>query len=123
MGRTAKGLVAAFDAVVMAGAAYAETGGSFALAPAYLIPWGAAAAALICALVVFANGSSLVAWSAIGYILFGGLLTVDGPHWPLLALAVALMALVPSPRGSIWNGIGLAVLVALAVRVIIGLVI
>src|SRR5437868_6887126 len=102
----------------MAGAAYSETGGGFALTPASLIPWGAAAAAAICAIVVFANGSSLVAWSAIGYILFGGLLTSGGIHWPLLALAVALMALVPRPRGSIWTGVGLALLVAIVARVI-----
>lgn len=123
MGRTAKSVVAGFDAVVMAGAAYTETGGGFALTPPYLILWGAAVAAAICAVVVFANGSSLVAWSAIGYILFGGLLTSGGIHWPLLALAVALMALVPKPRDSIWTGIGLALLVALAARVIIGLLI
>ena len=123
MGRTAKSIVAAFDAVVMAGAAYSETGGGFALTPPYLILWGAAAAAAICAIVVFANGSSLVAWSAIGYILFGGLLTSGGIHWPLLALAVALMALVPRPRDSIWTGVGLALLVALAARLIIGVLI
>ena len=123
MGRTAKSLVAGFDAVVMAGAAYAETGGGFAFTPAYLILWGAAVAAGICAIVVLVQGSSLVAWSAIGYILFGGLLTSGGIHWPLIALAVALMALVPWPRGSIWNGITLAIVVAVAARVIIGLLI
>jgi hypothetical protein len=123
VGRTAKSLVAGFDAVVMAGAAYTETGGGFAVTPAYLILWGAAVAAAICAIVVFANGSSIVAWSAIGYILFGGLLTSGGIHWPLLALAVALMALVPQPRGSLWYGIALALVVAIAARVIIGLLI
>ena len=123
MGRTAKSIVAGFDAVVMAGAAYSETGGGFALTPPYLILWGAAAAALNCAIVVYANGSPIVAWSAIGYILFGGLLTSGGIHWPLLALAVALMALVPRLRNSIWAGIALAFVVAIAVRVIIGLLI
>ena len=70
--------------------------------------------------VVFSDGSSLVAWAAIGYILFGGLLTGGSPHWPLLALAVALMALVPRPRGSLWNGIGVAFVVAIGARLVIG---
>lgn len=119
MGRTARTIVAAFDAVVMGGAAWVETGGQFALIPAVVVLWGAALAAIICALVVFADGSAIVAWAAIGYILFGGLLTGGSPHWPLIALAVALMALVPRPRGSIWNGIGLAFLVAIATRVVL----
>ena len=122
MGRTARGIVAAFDAVVMGYAAYVDTGGRFALEPAELVLWGAAVAAAICAVVVFISGSSLIAWSAIGYIIFGGLLTAGSPHWPLLALAVALMALVPRPRASLVNGIALAFVVAIAARVLIGLV-
>ena len=101
--------------------AYAETGGRIELIPAVVVLWGAAVAAAICALVVFVSGSSIVAWAAIGYILFGGLLTGGSPHWPLLALAVALMALVPRPRGSLWNGLGLALVVAIGARVLIGL--
>ena len=120
MGRTARSIVAAFDAVVMGGAAWVETGGRFDLVPAVIVLWGAAVAAAICAIVVFSDGSSIVAWTAIGYILFGGLLTGGSPHWPLVALAVALMALVPRPRGSIWNGIGLAFVVAIGARVVIG---
>lgn len=119
MGRTARTIVAAFDAVVMGGAAWVETGGQLALIPAVVVLWGAAVAAVICALVVYADGSPIVAWAAIGYILFGGVLTGGSPHWPLIALAVALMALVPRPRGSIWSGIGVAVLVAIATRVVL----
>ena len=84
----------------MGGAAFVETGGRFALAPAELVLWGSALAAAICAIVVYATGSALIAWVAIGYVLFGALLTTGSPHWPLLALAVALMPLVPRPRGS-----------------------
>jgi hypothetical protein len=121
MGRTGRTLVAGFDAVVMGVAAYAETGGSFALTtPAELILWGSALAAALCAAVVYTNGSPFVAWAAIGYVLFGGLLTTGGPHWPLLALAVALMPLVPKPRGSVPLGIGIALVVAIGTRMVIG---
>lgn len=120
MGRTGRTIVAAFDAAVMAIAAYAETGGRFALAPADLVLYGSAFAAAICAVVILIVGSSLVAWAAIGYVLFGALLTSGGPHWPLVALAAALMPLVPRPRGSIWIGLGLASLVALGARIAIG---
>lgn len=119
MGRTGRTIVAAFDAAVMAIAAYAETGGRFALEPADLVLWGSAVAAVICAVVIFIAGSSVVAWAAIGYVLFGALLTSGGPHWPLVALAVALMPLVPRPRGSLWMGLGLAFVVALGARVAI----
>ncbi len=120
MGRTGRTLVAAFDAAVMAVAAYAETDGRFALLPADLVLWGSAVAAGICAIVILIAGSSLVAWAAIGYVLFGALLTSGGPHWPLVALAVALMPLVPRPRGSVWMGLGMAFLVALGARLVIG---
>src|SRR5512132_2535973 len=97
----------------MGAAAYAETSGQFAFTPA----------ALLCALVVFTNGSPFVAWGAIGYVIFGGLLTNGGPHWPLLALALALTPLVPRPRGSVWRGIGVALFAAFAARLAIGLVV
>ena len=115
MGRLGRTLVAAFDAGVMAVAAWVETNGSFAITPAHLILWGSAVAAALCAFVVYAGGSPLVAWAAIGYILFGALLT-GATQWPLVALSVALMPLVPRPRGSIWTGLAVAVAVALATR-------
>ena len=115
MGRIARTVVTTFDAAVMAVAAYVETGGSFIVSPEHLILWGSAAAAAICAVVVFVEGSSLIAWAAIGYILFGALLT-GVPEWPLVALAAALMPLVPRPRGSLVNGLSVAILVAFATR-------
>ncbi|MDO8506080.1 MAG: hypothetical protein Q7S41_00565 [Candidatus Limnocylindria bacterium] len=115
MGRRGRSIVAGFDAAVMGVAAYVETGGRFAVTPEHLVLWGSAVAAALCAVVVFANGSSLVAWAAIGYILFGALET-GTPQWPLLALAVALMPLVPRPRGSLWLGAAVAMLVAVGAR-------
>ncbi len=120
MGRFGRTAVAAFDGAVMAFAAYAETEGRFALIPADLVLWGSAVAAGICAVVIFVSGAALVAWAAIGYVLFGALLTSGGPHWPLLALAAALMPLVPKPRSSFWIGLGTACLVALGARLVIG---
>lgn len=118
MGRLGRTIVAAFDAGVMAVAAYVETGGRFVVSPPHLILWGSAVAAALCAVVVFVGGSSIVAWAAIGYILFGALLT-GVTQWPLVALAAALMPLVPRPRGSIWNGLAIATIVALGTRLVI----
>lgn len=119
MGRTARTLVAGFDAAVMATAAYVETGGVFALTPGHLVLWGAALAAALCALIVYSGGSAVLAWCAIGYVLFGALLIGDAPHWALLALAVALVPLVPRPRGSLWLGVGVAIVTALGARIVI----
>jgi len=118
VGRLGRTIVAAFDAGVMAVAAWVETGGRFVVSPAHLILWGSAVAAALCAVVVYVNGSSIVAWAAIGYILFGALLA-GATQWPLVALAAALMPLVPRPRGSIWNGLAIAAAVALGTRLVI----
>jgi hypothetical protein len=120
VGRVGRSVVAAFDAAVMGVAAYVDTGGSVALRPGELVLWGSAVAAALCSLVIYFGGSSLVAWAAIGYVLFGALLTSGGPHWPLLALSIALMPLVPRPRGSFWIGLGLSCVVALGTRYAIG---
>lgn len=109
----------AFDAAIMAVAAYVQTGGRFAVTPEHLILWGSAVAAAICAVVVFVEGSSLIAWAAIGYIVFGALLT-GVPEWPLVALAAALMPLVPRPRGSFVYGLGVAIAIAFATRLAVG---
>jgi hypothetical protein len=119
LGRIARTVVTAFDAAVMAVAAYVETGGSFVVSPEHLILWGSAVAAAICAVVVFVEGSSIVAWAAIGYILFGALLT-GVPEWPLVALAAALMPLVPRPRGSFVYGLGVGIAVAFITRLAVG---
>lgn len=118
MGRIGRTLVAAFDAGVMAVAAYVETGGSFAVSPAHIILWGSAVASALCAVVVYVDGSPILAWAAIGYILFGALLT-GATQWPLVALAAALMPLVPRPRGSFWTGLAVATAVALTTRLVI----
>jgi len=116
VGRIGKTVVAGFDALVMAGLAFVQTGGRFALAPAELVLWGSAVAAAICALIVYAAGSAVIAWLAIGYVLFGALLTSGSPHWPLLALSAALMPLVPRPRGSVVLGLAIAVIAAVGTR-------
>lgn len=115
MGRFGRSVAAGFDAVVMAIAAYVETSGRFAMTPEHLVLWGSAAAAALCAIVVLADGSALVAWVAIGYILFGALM-MGAPQWPLLALAVALMPLVPRTSRSFWVGPLIAIAVAIATR-------
>jgi hypothetical protein len=118
VGRLGRSTVAGFDAVVMGVAAYVQTGGRFAVTPEHLVLWGSAIAAALCAVVVFAKGSALVAWAAIGYILFGALMT-GTPQWPLFALAVALMPLVPRTGGSLWLGPMVAMLVAVGARLAI----
>ena len=123
MGRIARTVVTAFDAAVMAVAAYVETGGRFVVSPEHLILWGSAVAAAICAVVVFVEGSSVIAWAAIGYVLFGALLTNGSPNWPLVALALALMPLVPRPSGSLGLGLLIASAAAVVARVLIGLLV
>jgi hypothetical protein len=121
MGRVGRTIVAAFDAGVMGLAAWVQTGGRFAVTPEHIILWGSAFAAALCAFVVYAGGSSLVAWAAIGFILFGALLS-GATQWPLVALAVALMPLVPRPRGSFLNGLTVAFAVALGTWVLVAAV-
>ncbi|MDQ2953044.1 MAG: hypothetical protein M3R54_12375 [Chloroflexota bacterium] len=118
MGRAARTAVAAIDAVIMGVAAWIETSGRFVLSPAYVILWGSAVAAALCALVIFIEGSALLAWAAIGFILFGAVLT-GTPQWPLVALAAALIPLVPRPRGSLWTGLSVAIVVAFGARLIL----
>ena len=116
MPRMTRALVAGVDAVVMAVAAGAETGGTLALNSADLVLWGSALAAALCALLIWSDGSRELAWVAIGYVLFGALLTRGSPHLVLLGLAVALMPLVPRPRASIGTGLAIAAAAALASR-------
>lgn len=103
--------------------AFSETGGSFGISAAELILWGAVVAAALCALVVLQGGAAAVAWAAIGYVLFGALLTNGSPHWTLAALALALMPLVPRPNGSLVLGLAIAVGTALIARTLIGLLV
>lgn len=104
--------VAAFDAVAMGVYAYLATGG-FGNLGTDLLLWGSAAAAAIAAFVVSVDGPPILGWTAIGYILFAGLL-VTGPELILIALAVALMPVVQRPRGSLPIGIVVAAVAAFA---------
>ena len=114
-GRT---LVAAFDSVAMAVFAYVTTGGFGHLVPD-LVLWGSAAASSIAAFVVATNGPAPIAWIAIGYVLFAGLLVLERPELLLIALAIALMPVVPRPRGSLAIGIAIAAVSAFAWRIAI----
>lgn len=118
MSSTMRTAIAAFDAVAMGIFAYARTGG-FGSLGIDLMLWGSAAAAAIAAFVVAMNGSAVVGWAAIGYILFAGLLLGLEPQLLLIALAVALMPVVQRPRGSLALGIAVAVVAAFAWRVAI----
>jgi hypothetical protein len=123
MGRRGRTLIAAIDTVLMAVAAFTQTGIPRVIDAADLVLWGAAVAAAICTFIIYSSGLPILAWAAIGYVLFGGVLTAGAPHWPLIALAVALMPLVPRPRGSLATGIGVAVLFAIIARSIVGAII
>ena len=121
MTRTLRLFAAAFDTVAMAGVAYVETGLRFARDLAELVLWGSVAAAAVCVVVIATRSLALAAWAAIGYVLFGGLLTAGSPHWGLVLLALALMPLVPRPAGSLAMGLGIAAVAAFVSRIAIGL--
>ena len=105
----ARAFIAAVDAVIMIGITYEATGLSGNRHP---ILWGAALAAVVCAIVVFANGPAVLAWVALGFILFGGLFAPEAPNVLMVALALALIPLVPRPRGSLAAGVAIAAVVA-----------
>ncbi len=121
MSRRAKAFVAGIDALIMGVFAFSESGGNFGISIPDLVLWGAVVAAAVCTLVVVQEGAAAVAWVAIGYVLFGALLTNGSPNWPLAALALALMPLVPRPNGSLGLGLLIASLAAVVARVLIGL--
>lgn len=114
-------LVAVFDATAMAIFAFVVTGGTFGDPDADLVLWGSAAAAALAAMVVATNGPATLAWMAIGYILFAGVLAVEPPQLIVLSLAVALMPVVQRPRNSLALGLAVASATALLVRVVIPL--
>lgn len=112
-------LVAAFDAVAMSIFAYLNTGGVFGQVDTDVLLWGSAGAASVAALVVATNGPAVLGWSAIGYLLFAGILVTARPELILIALAIALMPVVQRPRGSLALGIVVAVVAAFLWRVLI----
>ena len=123
MSRRARAFVAGIDAFIMGALAFSETGGTFGTSPAHLVLWGAVAAAAVCALIVLVDGPATIAWVGIGYVLFGALLTDGSPHLTLGALALALMPLVPRPRGSLPLGLAIAVATAVIARTFLGVLV
>jgi hypothetical protein len=121
--RRAKAFVAAIDALIMGVLAFRETGGSFGIDVADLVLWGAVVAAVICAVVVLLDGAGAIAWASIGYVLFGALPIEGGPNWPLAALALALMPLVPRPNRSLALGLVIAVAAAVVARVLVSMLV
>lgn len=119
MDRRGKTLVAGIDAVLMGVVAFGRAGVPLAPHASDIVLWGAVVSAALCAVVISVSGAALVAWAAIGYVLFGGLLTRGAPHVLLLALALALMPLVPRPRGSLLAGLVAAAVSAVAFRALV----
>jgi hypothetical protein len=119
MGRAARFFAAGFDTAVIGVLAASETGGRFAATFAEYVLWGSVLAAAVCAIVILADGPAALAWMGIGYILFGGLLTLGSPHIGFVLLALALAPMVPRPRGSLSFGIGIAAVSAVVSRVLI----
>ncbi len=120
MGRRGRAIVAVFDAAVMIAAAFQITGGSFGRPLANIVLWGSAAAASLVAFVVMSGAPPVIAWVAIGYVLHAALLASAEPNLVLLALAVALMPVVPRPRGSLALGIFCATVAAFAFSELLG---
>lgn len=121
MGKAARVFAAGFNTVAMAVLAYNQTGGRLASTTEYAL-WGAVVAAAICAFVIWREEPAALAWVAIGYILFGGLLTQGSPHYGYILLALALAPMVPRPRGSLALGLGVSALAAFVSSVVIALI-
>ncbi len=121
MGKTARFLVAGFDTAAMGVLAFNETGGRFAASLADYTLWGSVLAAAICAIVILADSLAPLAWIAIGYMLFAGLLTQGSPHFGFVLLALALAPMVPRPRASLIPGSGIAAVSAVVSRAAIAL--
>jgi hypothetical protein len=119
MGKAARFFAAGFDTVAIGILAFNETGGRFAASLAEFVLWGSVLAAAICAIVILVESLAPLAWIAIGYMLFAGLLTQGSPHFGFVLLALALAPMVPRPRGSLSLGIGMAAVSAVVSRVAI----
>jgi hypothetical protein len=119
LGKAARFFAAGFDTVAIGVLAFNETGGHFAASFAEYVLWGSVLAAAICAIVILVESFAPLAWIAIGYVLFAGLLTQASPHFGFVLLALALAPMVPRPRDSLILGIGIAAVSALVSRVAI----
>ena len=118
MGKTARFFAAGFDTIVMGALAYDTTSGRFAATATEWVLWGAVLAAAICTLVIVLDSAAALAWAAIGYVLFGGLLTRGSPHFGFILLALALAPMVPRPRDSLTLGLGIAAVAAVGSRIV-----
>lgn len=101
-------VTAAFDTVVMALVAFGLTGGGPDLRPVSIALWGSAASALVVTLATRGAFHPAGAWMGIGFIAYAALLASRDPILPLLALAVALAPVAPTPRKSLAIGLGVA---------------
>jgi len=117
-GKAARFFAAGFDTVAMGALAFDATGGRVAATATEWVLWGAVLAAAVCALVIVVDSAAALAWSAIGYVLFGGLLTRGSPHFGFILLALALAPMVPRPRGSLSLGLGIAAVAAGVSRIL-----
>jgi hypothetical protein len=118
LGKAGRFFAAGFDTVVMAGVAGTETGGRIGATFGESALWGAVLAAAICTLIIALDRWAEIAWIAIGYVFFGGLLTPNSPHFGLVLLGLALVPMVPRPRESLTFGIGIAAAAAIAMRLL-----
>jgi hypothetical protein len=119
MGKAARFFAAGFDTVAIGILAFNETGGRLPASLGEYVLWGSVLAAAICAIVILVESLAPLAWIAIGYMLFAGLLTQGSPHFGFVLLALALAPMVPRPRGSLSLGIGIAAVSAVVSRVAI----
>ena len=119
MGKAARFLAAAFDTVAIGALAFNETGGRLPVSIGESVLWGSVLAAAICAIVILVETIAPLAWIAIGYTLFAGLLTQGSPHFGFVLLALALAPMVPRPRASLTLGIGIAAVSAVVSRIAI----
>ena len=120
-GKAARSVAAGFDTIAMGALAYSATGGEIAATATEWVLWGAVLAAGVCTLVIALDGPPEIAWVAIGYVLFGGLLTSGSPHFGFILLALALAPMVPRPRDSLTLGLGIAAVAAVASRILFAL--
>jgi len=102
----------------MGALAYDATGGRVAATATEYVLWGAVLAAAVCTLVIVFDSGAALAWAAIGYVLFGGLLTRGSPHFGFILLALALAPMVPRPRDSLTLGLGIAAVAAGVSRIL-----
>ncbi len=76
--------------------------------------WGAAGAAAIATLAI-ALDLAILGWIALGYLLWVALLAGHALSLIFLALAVSLSPVLPRPGGSLFQGVAIAAITALAI--------